>query len=172
MRCSDAGRALLEAQESFLTYVYDDHDGSPVTPPVGSHAVGRAPESVIGYATIGYGHKLRAGEAFPAGITQEQGDLLFERDLMPCEAAINAHVSAPISQHAFDALCSFAFNCGIAGFCASTLLELLNAGAAPDVVAAQFGRWIHGKGGVVLDALVKRREAERAMFLTPDDQTS
>ncbi|HYM68825.1 MAG TPA: lysozyme [bacterium] len=166
MRLSPAGRSFVEGQESFLPFVYDDHDDAPIAPPVGSFGGGRPAEQAIGYPTVGWGHKLRPGEQYPAGITREQGDMLFERDMAPAEAAVNAHVQAPISQNAFDALCSFAFNCGLTAFACSTLVRRINAND-PDA-SEEFGWWVHGRGGVVLPILVARRTEERALFLAPD----
>jgi len=76
-----------------------------------------------------------------------------------------AAVQAPLEQHQFDPLVSFAYNC--AGWRASTLIRLANAGHFAEA-AEQFPRWVHAEDStghiVVLPGLVARRAAERAMF--------
>ncbi|WP_312069487.1 lysozyme, partial [Acinetobacter sp.] len=78
-------------------------------------------------------------------------------------ASVNNLVKVPLSQNQFDALVSLTYNIGSTAFKNSTLLKKLNAkdyaGAAD-----QFLRWNKG-GGKVLKGLVRRREAERALFL-------
>lgn len=73
--------------------------------------------------------------------------------------------------HQVAAMLSLVYNIGLGAFVGSTLLKLFNTG---DVTGAadQFPRW--NKGHVdgrlaVLSGLTRRREAERTLFLTPDD---
>ena len=58
---------------------------------------------------------------------------------------------------------SFSYNLGGGALRGSTLLRMLNAGDAAGA-AGQFLRW-NKAGGVVVDGLMRRREAERAMFV-------
>jgi lysozyme len=74
-------------------------------------------------------------------------------------------VDVPLSQNQFDALTSFTFNVGVGAFEGSTLLKDLNENAiAP--AADQFLVWDH-VNGAPNDGLLRRRTAERALFLTP-----
>ena len=76
-----------------------------------------------------------------------------------------------LTQHQFDALVSFVYNCGTGAFLSSTMLRLINYQSYADA-ADQFLEWVHGEVDgkkVVLPGLVSRRGAERAMFLTPDE---
>ena len=73
----------------------------------------------------------------------------------------------PLHQGAFDALVSFAFNIGKDAFLSSDVLSLLNAG---DKIAAAeaMGSWRKARvksKTIIVDALVRRRAAEVAMFL-------
>jgi lysozyme len=61
------------------------------------------------------------------------------------------------------ALISFAYNVGTGALRGSTLLRLFNAGDVAGA-GAQFPAWIHA-GGQENEGLVKRRAAERAVFL-------
>ncbi len=118
----------------------------------------RCPAGVL---TIGYGHTgpdVSEGEV----ITATRADLLLIHDLAAAAAAVRHVVTAPLNQPEFDALTSFAFNCGAEALATSTLLRLLNAGH-PEAVPGQLARWIHG-GGAVLPGLVARRHAEGILW--------
>ena len=111
--------------------------------------------------TIGYGHTKTAVEGMV--ITQEQADKLFRDDLAWVRKAIAKNVTVPLSQPQYDALASFIYNLGETNLARSTLLRKLNAS---DYVGAanEFPKWNKQKGKV-LRGLVKRRAAERNLFL-------
>lgn len=123
-----------------------------------------------GLPTIGYGHLLRPGEAFPDGISNEQAEQLLMRDVQWAEDAVNKHVSVQLSQYQFDALVSFTFNVGGNAFAGSTLLKLLNSGDYAGA-ADQLLRWNKAKVNGKLQELAglsRRRQRERELFLTPE----
>jgi lysozyme len=68
-----------------------------------------------------------------------------------------------LSQNQLDALTSWCFNLGMGNFQKSTLLVKLNAGDF-HAAAHEIPRWVYA-GGKVLPGLVRRREAERQLFL-------
>ncbi|WP_151805364.1 lysozyme [Acinetobacter junii] len=115
----------------------------------------------IGIGTTAYpnGVKVKKGDK----CTLEQAKEYFAHDLKRFESSVNKLVEVPLSQNQFDALVSLVYNIGSGNFASSTLLKKLNAkdyaGAAD-----QFLRWNKG-GGKVMKGLVRRREAERALFL-------
>ncbi|WP_293907934.1 glycoside hydrolase family protein [Phenylobacterium sp.] len=119
--------------------------------------------------TIGYGHTLTAREG--AEVCQTDAEALLVYDLIAVQHAINEQTFAPLSQNQFDALCSFAFNVGLDNFRRSQVLKRLNAGAAVQAACAmELWRKAEFEGErIVVDALVRRRAAEKALFLTPDD---
>lgn len=92
-------------------------------------------------------------------------------DLISVQHAVNENVYAPLSQNEFDALCSFAFNIGLDNFRRSQVLKRLNAGAAVQAACAmELWRKADFEGErIVVDTLVRRRAAEKALFLTPPD---
>jgi lysozyme len=96
-------------------------------------------------------------------------DLMLLRDLKKFEAGLNSYIRADVKQCQFDALTSLVFNIGLGNFSTSTLLKMINAGSA-DAAADQFLRW-NRAGGVILSGLVKRREAERKLYLGQSWQT-
>ncbi len=67
-------------------------------------------------------------------------------------------------QGAFDALVSFAFNAGLGNLQRSTIRMKANRGEWEEAAEA-FMQWTKG-GGKELPGLVRRRKAERALFLS------
>ena len=117
--------------------------------------------------TIGYGHTLTAREG--ADVSESDAEALLVYDLISVQHAVNENVYAPLSQNQFDAICSFAFNIGLDNFRRSQVLKRLNAGAAVQAACAmELWRKADFEGErIVVDALVRRRAAEKALFLTP-----
>lgn len=115
--------------------------------------------------TIGYGHVRTAREGLT--ISQKDAEDLLLYDLKPVEDAVASFVYAPLMQNQFDALVSLAFNISPGQFRDSDILRNLNAG---DYLAAAngFDLWrkarLHGRV-MVVDALVRRRAAEKSLFL-------
>lgn len=138
---------LIESSEGFRTTVY------------------RCP---AGVPTIGFGSTRDTdGKAitmtYPP-ITRQQATNLMRTTLVHYEDAVNRFVTVMLNQNQFDALVDFAYNVGCDALRSSALLKLLNvrdyAGAANE-----FEKWTHG-GGVELPGLVKRRQAEKNLFLS------
>ena len=111
--------------------------------------------------TIGYGST--SGVTRNMVITEVQAEQMLAADLVRFERIVERLVQVPLPQGQFDALVSFTYNVGEGNFTNSTLLRKLNAGDTPGA-AEQFSRWVHA-GGKVLPGLVKRRAAERALFM-------
>ena len=118
----------------------------------------------IGYGTTVYpdGRKVQRGDA----CTLEQAVEYLAHDLQGFERAVAEMVRVPLTGNQFASLVSLAYNVGIGALRGSTLLRLLNAGDYAGA-ANQFPRWNRG-GGRVLPGLVKRRAAERDLFLSAD----
>jgi len=119
----------------------------------------RCPANIL---TIGYGH---TGSDVSTGqkITQEQAEKLLKSDLLVHCNNVSRLVKVPLTQNQFDALVSFEFNVGYGNFASSTMLKLLNQKKYREA-AAQFDRWVYANRKV-LAGLVKRRAAEKALFL-------
>lgn len=115
-----------------------------------------------GVWTIGYGH---TGENIKSGmiISQDQAEEYLKQDLKRFEIGVNNLVKVDLTQGQFDALVSFSFNCGIGALKTSTLLKLLNQGKY-DAAADEFDKWVY-VGRIKLNGLVRRRKAEKEMFL-------
>lgn len=116
----------------------------------------------VGVWTIGYGHTVTARQGMR--ITQSEAGELLAEDIPRYEVGVLSMVKVKLSQGQFDALVSFAFNLGLGNLGRSTLLRKVNYGD-PAGAALEFKRWTRA-GGVVLNGLVRRREAERVLFVS------
>lgn len=130
----------------------------------------RAYRDVAGVLTIGYGHTggFRAGVyAEDSRIDEAEGARLLRADIAAREETVRRLIDAPLNQNEFDALVSFEFNTG--GLARSTTRRLLNAGdraGAADALLWWNKARVSGRLQTI-EGLVRRREAERALFLRP-----
>src|SRR5277367_837359 len=117
--------------------------------------------------TIGYGHTLTAREG--AEINEADAEALLLYDMIGASHAVNEFVFAPLTQNQFDALVSFVFNIGVRAFRGSPTLRRLNEGRPLEAaMAMELWRKADLEGErIVIDALVRRRAAEKALFLRP-----
>ncbi|MEM9421238.1 MAG: lysozyme [Pseudomonadota bacterium] len=119
--------------------------------------------------TVGYGHKATAAKGMT--VTEREATRLLADDIRPIEDVIRATVRAPLNQNEHDALVSLIFNVGEENFRRSTVLAKLNDGDKLGAADA-FERWSRARvdGKLVkLDGLVRRRAAEKSLFLMPTD---
>ncbi|EOG1837700.1 lysozyme [Enterobacter hormaechei] len=146
MQTSDKGIALIKQFEGCKLTAYQDS---------------------VGAWTIGYGWtKPVDGKPIRAGMTikQETAERLLKTGLVSYESDVSRLVKVGLTQGQFDALVSFTYNLGARSLSTSTLLRKLNAGDYAGA-ADEFLRW-NKAGGKVLNGLTRRREAERALFLS------
>ena len=97
--------------------------------------------------------------------SKEEIEKLFADDVSSFERGV-LRLAPTLSgrQGAFDACVSFAFNAGLGNFQRSTIRMKINRGEWKDAAEA-FMQWTKG-GGRELPGLVKRRKAEKALFLS------
>ncbi len=97
--------------------------------------------------------------------TKEEINQLFRSDVANFERGVLRLVPTVVGrQGSFDALVSFAFNAGLGNLQKSQMRMRANR-KDWEGAAAAFRQWTRG-GGRVLPGLVKRREAEIALFLS------
>jgi lysozyme len=124
----------------------------------------------VGWGTTGldYYNLDKDGKPLPIGPntewTQEQCDKRSEEDIAKFGEQVLKLVKVELTDNQFAALVCFSYNVGIGNLRNSGLLRLLNQGKYGEA-ADQFLLW-NKAGGKVLPGLVKRREAERRLFLT------
>lgn len=117
--------------------------------------------------TVGYGHTLTAREG--ASVSEKDAEALLLYDLISVSHSVNEHTYAPLNQNQFDALVCFAFNIGLENFLRSGVLRRINEGSLLQAACAmEMWRKADFEGErIVIDALVRRRSAEKTLFLTP-----
>ena len=146
MQISDKGLALIKQFEGCKLTAYQDS---------------------VGVWTIGYGWTQPVdGKPIRAGMTikQETAERLLKTGLVSYESDVSRLVKVDLTQGQFDALVSFTYNLGARSLSTATLLRKLNASDYAGA-ADEFLRW-NKAGGKVLNGLARRREAERALFLS------
>jgi lysozyme len=141
MEISAQGLDLIKKSEGFRNHQYLD---------------------VAGYATIGYGHRVIPPEAFPNGITVEQGTEILANDVKQAERAVNKLAHVPLTQGQYDALVDFCFNVGPVKLAASTLLKELNDSQYAHA-GLQLLRWDYA-AGTPNASLRARRTAELQLW--------
>ena len=129
----------------------------------------KAAQTPQGRWTLGYGHTRTAREG--AEVSEPDAEALLLYDLIGVAHGVNEWVYAPLNQNQFDALCAFTFSIGLENFRRSAVLRRINEGAFLQAAAAmELWRKADFEGQrIVVDAMVRRRTAERALFLTPQD---
>lgn len=152
MKLSEEGLRLIKSFEGYHTRLKD-----------GSCAAYLCP---AGVATIGYG--CTVGVKLGMVWTEQQAEDALAKEVSRFEDAVNRLVTVPINQNEFDALVSFAYNCGEGALAKSSILRRLNKGDRKGAAQA-FHLWNKG-GGRVLAGLVSRRAREAALFLKPVDK--
>lgn len=121
----------------------------------------------VGVWTIGYGWTQPVnGKPVSKGMTisQDTADSLLCSGVVQYEKGVTGLVKVVVNQNQFDALVDFAYNLGVKALEGSTLLKKLNTGDYAGA-ADEFPKW-NKAGGKVLNGLVKRRAAERSLFLS------
>lgn len=148
MKINAAGLALVKEFEGFRAKAYQDP---------------------VGVWTIGYGTTAAAGVGIApkAGmtITEAQAEGYLQAALDKFAAQIVPLIKRTSSDNEFSAFLSLAYNIGPGAFGKSSALRKFNEG---DTEGAANAILLWNKaGGKVLPGLKRRREAERALFLTP-----
>ena len=140
MQTSQTGLALKEQEEGYRQFPYQD---------------------VVGKWTVGFGHLIKPGEDFSAGLTRDQAVALLITDSAFADEIVNSEVTVPLNQGEFDALSDFCYNLGdrLHG---STLLSKLNAGDYAGA-EAQLTAWVYA-GGRPNAGLKARRILEMGLW--------
>jgi lysozyme len=129
--------------------------------------------------TVGVGHVLYPDQgrlpldqrdAYPLKtednrtFSKDEVDGILSADLQRFEVGVAKLFPVGLTQGQNDALVSFAFNLGLGGVQRSTLRQQVLRGEV-EAAADEFLKFTRG-GGKILPGLVKRRNDERALFLS------
>lgn len=148
MTINQAGLDLIKHFEGFKAEAYKDS---------------------AGVWTIGYGTTGRAGVGIDPRpgqvITKAEAEWYLEQAIKKFAAQIRPLITVPINENEWAAFLSLAYNIGPGAFEESSALRHFNGGRK-EMAADAILLW-NKAGGRKLAGLVRRREAERALFLTP-----
>ena len=117
--------------------------------------------------TVGYG-ATRSSTGGPIDldmepITEAEAEALLIRDLESSEGWVSRLIKTALTENQYSALVSFTLNVGAGALQRSTLRMKLNRGEFQGA-ADEFPKW-RIAGGRILAGLVRRRAAERILFL-------
>ena len=119
--------------------------------------------------TIGYGTTGRAGvgiDPYPGQtITKAEAEWYLQKAVEKFATIIRPAITAPINDNEFGAFVSLAYNIGPSAFKRSSALRHFNAGDK-ERAGKSILLW-NRAGGKVLAGLVRRRNAEKSLFLMP-----
>jgi lysozyme len=122
-----------------------------------------------GVMTIGYGTVNRVYVAL-GHITEAQATQFLKEEInekaKQVKANLNSHGIA-LNQNQFDALVSFAYNCGLGALFGSILYRRILNGARDSSLKANFITWSKA-GGRTIQGLLNRRIEEYNMFVNGD----
>ena len=118
--------------------------------------------------TIGYGHTDGVKKGMK--ITQQQAELIFQNDIALFSKSVsNVIGSVNLNQNQYDALVSFAYNCGIGNLKKSTLLKRIKENPNDERIGYEFSRWAYSNGRY-LAGLARRRKAEAELYFLPVEE--
>jgi lysozyme len=134
MRMSENGIEMLKRFEGFSASSYKDGNGY----------------------SIGYGHH---GAQPGQEISKEMAEELLVKDLAHFEKGVLSLLARPVTQEQFDALVSYAYNCGIYALKETKMLDHINNGDDDSAIAEWTKGWEND-----LEGIRKRRETEANLY--------
>ena len=146
MRVNEAASTIIKSFEGFSSDPYLDPIGIPT----------------IGFGSIWSANGDRISMDHPP-VDKNKATELLQREVRHVEAAIGRLIKAELTENMFSAIASLAYNIGTGNLQRSTLRIKLNRGKYLDA-ADEFPKW-RKAGGRVLKGLVRRRIAERNLFI-------
>lgn len=149
MRASEKGIEFIKSYEDISLHPYICPSGKPT----------------IGWGNTFYedGTKVKMTDA-PISISR--ADRLFDAIILKFEIDVTKLLTNKfLSQNQFDALVSFAYNCGIANLKSSTLLKKVNKFKDDKTIPLEFKKWVNSNGKP-LNGLIDRRNKESDIYST------
>jgi len=125
----------------------------------------------VGVKILGYGMTGDEIDGIESITESEAAEMLKDLINKKYAPAIKADLDSKgvsLKQNEFDALVSFAYNCGIAGLLGSTLYQNVVWGVRDfNTIKFNFLAWCNG-GGKIIEGLCGRRTKEAKMFLNEE----
>lgn len=119
-----------------------------------------------GKITIGFGNTFYPdGKPVKIGdkITLKQAEDMLANIVLKFAQGVDRLVKRELLQCEFDALVSFAYNCGLGNLEKSNLLREVNKKGSALRIETEFIKW-NKVGGKVLDGLTRRRKTEALLY--------
>lgn len=119
-----------------------------------------------GKITIGFGNTFYPdGKPVKIGdkITLKQAEDMLPNIVLKFAQGVDRLVKRELLQCEFDALVSFAYNCGLGNLEKSNLLREVNKKGSALRIETEFIKWNKG-GGKILDGLTRRRKTEALLY--------
>lgn len=145
-RIDQSGIDLITSHEGLILHPYICPAGVPT----------------IGYGCTRYYNGVKVSMS-DLPITKDKAVEYLLHDIHQFELAVDAMAVDELTQNQFNALVSFAYNCGVKNLQDSTLLRKVNVNPNDNGITYEFMKWVHG-GGVILPGLVQRRKDESEMY--------
>lgn len=119
-----------------------------------------------GKITIGFGNTFYSdGKPVKIGdkITLKQAEDMLPNIVLKFAQGVDRLVKRELLQCEFDALVSFAYNCGLGNLEKSNLLREVNKKGSALRIETEFLKWNKG-GGKILEGLTRRRKTEALLY--------
>ena len=125
----------------------------------------------FGHPAIGYGHRITPGDEkiYRDGVDRAVAGTMLRSDLRAFHGYVNSMVHVKLNKYQRASLISLMYNVGPEAFGNSKALQALNQGNEYLFLKEAFDQDVGfvRTGGKVLKGLVRRRAAERKLFVTP-----
>ena len=156
MKTSEKAKDIMKGMESLALKPYDDQKGIQSAPI----------KFWVKGATIGWGHLITQPEwnSYRWGITKDQADALFDKDITPFEIAVDRMVRRSLKQYEFDALVMLCFNIGVGNFSTSSVLKMVNGEKGNYSTLQAAWSAFNKSQGKVMNGLTKRRKLEYDLY--------
>lgn len=149
MRISDEGLKLIKRFEGLSLKAYPD----PAT---------KAEPYTIGFGSTLYpdGKKVKLGEV----ISMKRAEDLLRWECDKKGVSVQQMLGGVVlNQNQYDALVSFAYNCGVGALQKSTLLKKIKQNPNDPTIRDEFNKWVKA-AGKTFPGLVKRRKQEADLY--------
>lgn len=113
--------------------------------------------------TIGYGHTSGVNDG--DSCTEDEAEDFLTQDLQTFCNGVTNLVTVDLNDNQFSSLVSFSYNCGLHNLASSTLLREINENNF-DNILKNFDMWDDPNNPSVTKGLLRRRNAEAALFLS------
>jgi len=114
---------------------------------------------------IGYGHAILPGETFST-LTEAEAEELLRKDIAERQLLLGQMIEVPVTQNEFTAILSLAYSMGMRRLAGDSTMAALNSNdlrrAADEITTIR-----RGANRQILPGLVKRRQEECSLFLSP-----